>query len=147
MAEALAAFGLACNVMQVIGCAIDICRAYHVMSEKGSVDPMLASKSDSLRVLSDDLVNSINDGLKNLHHSAQDRKRYEELGKIAKNCQEISEALLQELLKIVPRSQSPFHKATTSVKVFWHGSKISRLEKEMKSCEDTMTSQIMVHLL
>ncbi|KAN0117028.1 hypothetical protein V8E51_003005 [Hyaloscypha variabilis] len=146
MAEALAAFGLACNVMQVIGCAIDICHVYHVMSEKGSVDPLLASKSDSLRVLSDDLGNSISDGSNNPHHSVQDRKRCQELRKIAKDCQETSEALLQELLKIAPRSQSPFHKATASVKAFWHGSKISRMEKEMKSCEDTMTSKIMVHL-
>jgi hypothetical protein len=147
MAEALAAFGLACNVMQVIGCAIDLCHVYHIISEKGSLDPMLASKSNSLRVLSDDLGNSINDGLNNLHRSPQDKKRYQELGKIAKDCQETSEALLQELLKIAPRSQSPFHKATASVKAFWHGSKISRLEKEMKSCEDIMASKIMVHLL
>jgi len=147
MAEALAALGIACNVMQVIGCAIDLCHVYHTMSDKGSVDPMLASKSDSLRVLSGDLEQSIKDGLKNAQHTPQDRKRYQELEKIAKDSQDKSRALLQELTKIAPRSQSPFHKATASVKVLWHGSKIAKLEKEMKSCEDTMTSKILVHLL
>jgi len=89
--EPLAAFGLACNVIQVLSFAGEVCKATKAFYKGGVVDPALAAASQSLtKACADIEANTASRPLTRAQQEAVD---------IAKSCREVAMSLITEINK------------------------------------------------
>jgi hypothetical protein len=96
-AESLAIFGIACNIMQVIGMAQDATHMIKAIYQSGSLDPDLAQTTDCIEGGLERLKNSLENG----KHLIQDEQ---ELLDIANDSLETARELKAELDKIAGTS-------------------------------------------
>lgn len=147
--EALAAFGIACNVMQVVSFSHEIFNLAQRIAQDGSPDASLADKSAQLSDLSQDLQGS----LKMQQQTKPLTENQQRLQRLAKKCLNSAESLTEELDKIKwktgpdgtnSRTQRWFLSQTW--KLWWRKSKIDKLQKEMTDVEQTLQSTILADL-
>ncbi|KUL89911.1 hypothetical protein ZTR_02832 [Talaromyces verruculosus] len=139
-AESLAIFGIACNVMQVIGCAQDAVHMIKAIYQSGSMDPDLAQTTDYMKGGLERLKNSLEKPLN------QDE---EELFDIANCSLETVRELKAELDKIAGTSAKGkrYHSVRGWFRAAVGGKKrIERLEKAMNNRQQILENRLTVRI-
>ena len=141
MAEALAALGVAANVMAVISFChetVDLAAKIH---KTGSVNPDLAQNAKRIETLYKQLDLS-------MHNTAQSGSSgspaQQELSAIAKDCSSASKELVKELESITKSKSGTIIKVA---KTFWKKSKLEKLENTMQQRQRVLDSRLLVELL
>ncbi|PHH90563.1 hypothetical protein CDD83_3289 [Cordyceps sp. RAO-2017] len=141
--EALAAFGLACNVMQVIGFVHDGAQVGKTIYETGCLDPSLAEATSCLSKGVEDLELSIETAPRPWNRDEQ------ELFDIAKGSLNTALALKTELVKIAGISSKGKQSAAFRgwLRVMTGGKrKIDKMEKEMRSRREMLENRLLLRV-
>ncbi|UNI23438.1 hypothetical protein JDV02_009255 [Purpureocillium takamizusanense] len=141
--EALVAFGLACNVMQVINFAHEAVKVGKTIYETGSLDPDLAATTGSLTNSFEDLKTALEKAPKPL--SKDDR----ELLDIAQTSLDTATALKAELDKIA--ELLPEGKAAAAFRAWLRAAlggkrRVEKLDKFMRSHQAVLETRLLVRL-
>ncbi|OQV07182.1 NACHT domain-containing protein [Cladophialophora immunda] len=142
--EALAAFGLACNVIQVVDASWKAYEIYTQFRERGTT-----ARADELRHSAQHLVKcnkSLQDSLSNapkfpLLQSGVD------LSELSRNCIQSAEELEKELEKIkVGPGSSRLSTWGKTIKAKWKSERIEALKRKVDEYAGVLDSTILVHL-
>jgi hypothetical protein len=140
MAEALAALGVACNVIQVISFCHETVELAVKIHKQGSVDETLSQNAKRIEALSQQLDLSIHNT--QLASSISPARR--ELSTIAKDCISTSKTLTFELNKL---SKSRGGTVIKTVKTVFKKSRLKDLENAMQKHQQVLDSRLLVELL
>jgi len=142
--DPLTAFGLACNVIQVISFgheALSLCKR---VCRDGSPEPDLAYNSTHLKALSTKLVESL-DGARTSTKLSEEQHGLQD---IASKLRDVT-TQLNKLIEEVTVGGTPSRRksaAKTMKYLLSYKRKIQSLEKTMASFQNTLNSEILVHL-
>jgi hypothetical protein len=139
MAEALAALGIAVNVMGVITFCRETADLAVKIHKTGAVDPDLAQRTTRIKALSEQLDVST----QTAQYGSSRLPAHQELSAIAKDCSSTAQQLVEELESISTGS-STIKKVAKS---FWKRSKLEKLEKILESHQRVLDSRLLVDLL
>jgi len=139
--EAVAAFSIACNVMQTIKFTCEVADACKKVFRDGSTDPgLLKLTKDSVRLFG------------NLAHSLdQNRPRTadeEELFRIAEDCMAASKTLIAKLNKVSqPRAQRQFWRSIPAgLQAKLRESEIEKLRGRMQAHKEVLELRLLVRV-
>ena len=139
--EAIAALGLACNVMQVISFSLEVISVAKQVATSGAIEPDLADRASRLSELSSSLDESLS-GLPTPLAPPQ-----HELKEVAQKCCSASLELRDELNKLAPKGR---HKVVrilgSSVKSVMRKNSIKKLEKSMLQWQGILDSGLMIRI-
>lgn len=141
-AEALAAFGLACNVMQVIGFVQDGAHMCKTIYETGSLDPQLAQTTRYI-------TESLERLRESLGHVLPFGKEEQELLEIAQGSLNTAAELKAELDKISTRMAKGKHSAAFNgwLRATLGGRKrIKNLEKAMRDRQHILETRLLIRI-
>ncbi len=141
--EALAAFGLACNVLQVINFVQEGVQIGKTIYDTGCLDPNLADTTDCLTRGLDGLKKSLETATKPLNRDEQG------LLDIAQSCLDIGSVLKNELDKIAGIASKGRQSAALRgwLKMIMGGKKkIENMEKAMFSRREVLENQLLLRI-
>ena len=140
--EALVAFGLACNVMQVIGFVKDGIQVSKAIYETGCLDPHLAQTTNYLTESLETLRSS-------LSRVSPLRKEDQELLEIAKGSLDTATQLKAELEKISGTMTKGKHSAAFRgwfSAAFGGKKRIEKLEKAMRDQQHVLETRLLIRI-
>lgn len=135
--EALATLGLACSIFQVISFGHETLGVLKRVYKTGELEPSRNLYAEELKQAAD-----------NIHTfdiSKPARKSEQQLFDNARKCNEVAEALQEELLFLLRHVKQGSLKATlkTAVKVGWRKRRLERLEKDLAAAEKLMQTSLL----
>ncbi len=140
--EALAAFSIACNVMQTISFAHEVFGIVQTLREGGSVDPDLDGFATQLGQLSGALQASLSNP-----PSVGSVGDLDELIKAAKRCVAATDTLKEELNKVSLGAKGKrLPAAFVGIKAVAKKRKFGRLEKNVMTCQKLLESRLLVRI-
>lgn len=140
--EALAAFGIACNVIQVISFSHEVLSTCKRVCRDGSPQPDLEKNSNQLQRLSTKLLESINEP-----QSTLSKQQYELRSMATRLCDTIGQLItLLDDVKTDGASSRLTAVKKTFKNNFRYKQKIRELEKAIQSHQNTLDSGMLAHL-
>jgi len=143
MAEALAAFSIACNVFQTIGFALETAPIFKRVFQTGSLDPALGASVEHTIQATKSLSDSINGAPKHLDDDAR------QLLDIANACHDVASQLKTEIDK-TSSGPSAKGKIVASIKRTMKATiakkRTEKLEKALRSHQTTLESGLFMRL-
>ena len=138
--EALAAFGVACNVFQTIGFGRETISLIKAIYQTGSFDPTLSDQAKFL----DDACSELQ-SLQPLSNPTRDQKR---LFEVTTNCLSISKDLQDEIKFISDNGAKGKLTATLKVatKTAWRKRRLNTLERKLGEAEKKMQDGLLVRI-
>jgi len=141
--EAIAALGLACNVMQVICFSREVVTVARHAYTTGKIEEDLSDKSSHLATLALAVEDSIQSAMK------PQTKAQRDLQEAAQKCRQTAAELGQEVDKICPSAGRPpnaFRAIKSSVKAIGRKNKLKDLEKTMMHWERVIDSGLLLQI-
>ena len=141
--EPLAALGLASNVLQMISFCHESARLYNSLKEKGAADPGLDGNTKKMVDVTTNLRISMNQAAKQPMTSDQ-----KALYNMATAVLDTGTTLSNELKKLQVDliNSSKWESLRKLFKSMRNRDKISRLEKDMKRCSETLSMGLLVRI-
>ncbi|KAK0721162.1 hypothetical protein B0H67DRAFT_644313 [Lasiosphaeris hirsuta] len=140
--EALAAFGLACNVMQTIQFTTEVSAAYKSLFRNGAAEPGL----EKLVERSEQLYKSLNDSL--LHAQPLNRDEHE-LVLVARDCLDAADELKEEVAKLTRRTTKGRRLASLTrafeMRMVRQG-KVDKLKTRMANHQKVLETRLLVRV-
>ena len=139
------AFALACGVIQVVDASFGLLSLAKQLYGKGSIDSVEQLKSRILHFKK--LLSTMNANRQSQPVNSADRQDFDELGALAKACNDTAQVLIEELEELNISEPHKFFKALTiSARTVVKSNKIQKLEEEMKGYQDILNTRILVAL-
>ncbi|KAK1777057.1 hypothetical protein QBC45DRAFT_331542 [Copromyces sp. CBS 386.78] len=139
--EGLAAFGLACNVMQAISFSIEMISVCRTVFHNGSPDPSMAS----LLTHSTDITTSLERSISSASSIGPDERK---LLDIARECLDVIAKLKIEVGKCSSSSAKGKYLPSIglALQAKWKESKVAKLESQMQKHQRVLDSGLLVHI-
>jgi hypothetical protein len=141
--EALAALGLACNIIQVLNAANEAYSLSKRLLETGNAYPGLAENATAIKALSTSLQESL--ATISQPHTEAERQ----LLSLAKSCYTSAQELSCELDKLAGSAgiQGKLRESIKAgVKLRLRKGRLERLEKDMRACHTTLESGLLLRI-
>lgn len=141
--EALAAFGIACNVFQTISFGRDAIGLIKGIYETGSYDPVLGTKGKFLDGISDELESQLQ-----VLEATSLPKDQARLLEITKTCRTINKEI-QEEVKFLSDDAAKGKLASTlklAAKTAWRKRRLNKLERQLGEIEKMMQAGLLVKI-
>lgn len=141
--EALAAFGIACNVFQTISFGRDAISLIKAIYETGSFDPTLGSRAAFLGAISDELESQLQ-GLPSSGLS-KDQAR---LLDVTKTCRTVYKCIQDEVKFLSDDAAKGKLAATLKLvaKTSWRKRRLTKLERQLGDVEKMMQAGLLVRI-
>jgi hypothetical protein len=137
--EAIAAFSLLCNVIQVVEFGLKAASMCKEAYKTGQVKPELKDVTVDLRAVYSALQQSTS---QNSHISAEDQAILD----LGRKCDDCAKRLLARLSELEGRQGQKFCALARTVKVVWGLSIIEDLQKQFESYRKVLESRLLVDL-
>ena len=139
------AFALACGVVQVVQASFGLLSLAKQLYRKGSVDSIEQLKGQLSHF--DNILSTMNKNRESRPVNSADRQDFDELGALARSCNDTAQELISELQKLNMSEPHKFVEALKkSAKTVVRSKKIQRLKEEMKGYQEILNTRILVAL-
>ncbi|KAG6358431.1 hypothetical protein INS49_014315 [Diaporthe citri] len=138
--EPIAALGLACNILQVIGTGLETVRVAKQVYQNDKLDPAL---TESARIL-DDLSSRIR-STTTVASTAKPKAQEKQLFDLAEKCQRASRALCEEVnfLNGQPTKAKLSGSIKTALKTMWRKRRLETLDQQLKEAESLLQTGLL----
>lgn len=142
--EPIAALGLACNILQVIGTGLETVRVAKQVYQDGNLDPAL---TETARIL-DDLSSRIR-STTTVASTAKPKAQEKKLFDLAEKCQRASRALCEEVnfLNGAPTKAKLSGAIRTALMTRWRKKRLVKLEQQLKEAESLLQTGLLTTIL
>lgn len=142
--EPMAALGLVCNILQVIGIGHETVRVAQQVYHDGAFDPAL---TESAKIL-DDLSSQIR-SITIVASTAKPRFQEKQLFDLAEKCHRASLALREEVdfLNGPPTKDKLSGAVKTALKTIWRKRRLERLDRQLEEAESLLQMGLLTAIL
>ncbi len=139
------AFALACGVIQVVQASFGLLSLAKQLYRKGSVDSVEQLKSQISQF--ENVLSTMNTKRESQPVDSADRQDFDDLGALAKNCNDTAQELINELHQLhVSEPHKIIQTLAISAKTVAKSKKIQKLKEEMKGYQEILNTRILVAL-
>jgi septal ring factor EnvC (AmiA/AmiB activator) len=140
--EAIAAFGLACNVIQVVSFGLEVASKSKEIQQKGSTIEVQDYEDTSKELA--DVINALDSSIKNAPSPLT--KDDHDLQALSRNCSKAATDLQAELQKLSARNQRRRGTLSKTLITLTRGGAIQGLHKRLREYERVLNTRLLVRL-